>query len=207
MPTSLADIIVILHFVWIGFVLAGQLLIILGILLGWRWIRNFTFRFVHLLMILLVALESMFAVPCPLTVWERYLRGFTSSDTFHYTENDSFIAQWVGNIIFVDSSSGPGALSFLAGYLAFAALVVWSFIAAPPKLPMSPTRSVALIHLLVGLVFTATLSWHPTIGVYYPGIGLFFLLEAYLWYRLGDPRPSTRSDGDAAPVLARPDLP
>lgn len=188
----LADAVVVTHFAWIGFVILGQLLIVLGMLLRWQWIRNFPFRFVHLMMILLVALETMFAVPCPMTVWERRLRGFQPGDRFEYTEADSFIARWVGEIIFIDAESGPGAMPFFLAYLAFAGLVVWSFLAAPPRLPMSPAGFMALVHALVGVIFLGTLHW-------YPGIGLFFLMEAYVWYRLGMRRPPQAPAGGDLP--------
>ena len=51
----LADLVVIVHFAYVGFVVIGQLLILIGIVLRWQWIRNPWFRLIHLAMILIVA--------------------------------------------------------------------------------------------------------------------------------------------------------
>lgn len=194
-----ADSILALHFGWIAFVIVGQLLIMLGIVLRWRWIRNFAFRFIHLFMMVVVALESMFSVPCPMTVWERRLRGLQPGDILKYTEADSLIAQYLGNLIFVDSDSGPGAIRFVIGYVAFAALIVGSFVVAPPRLPMSPARFMALLYGCTAVLFLATFSWLPGWGVWYPGLGLFFSIEAFLWYRLGG-RKSSEGRGQESGV-------
>jgi hypothetical protein len=188
-----ADAILAMHFGWIAFVIVGQLLIMLGIVLRWRWIRNFAFRFLHLFMMVVVALESMFAVPCPMTVWERRLRGLQPGDILQYTESDSLIAQYLGNLIFVDSESGPGAIVFVTAYVSFAALIIVSFLVAPPRLPMSPARFMALLYGCIGVLFLATFSWLPGWGLWYPGLGLFFSIEAFLWYRLGGQRTEDRS--------------
>ena len=70
----LADVIGFIHFGYVGFVVIGQLLILIGIALRWRWIRNLRFRLIHLFMILVVALESLGRIMCPLTTWENELR-------------------------------------------------------------------------------------------------------------------------------------
>ena len=69
----LADIIVAIHFAYVSYVVVGELLIILGILLKWQWIRNFWFRVSHLAMIVVVALEAVVGFRCPLTTWEYLL--------------------------------------------------------------------------------------------------------------------------------------
>ena len=70
----LADLIVAMHFVYLGVAIGGQLLILVGILARWQWIRNFWFRLTHLVAISIVAFEAIMNIPCPLTVWEEQLR-------------------------------------------------------------------------------------------------------------------------------------
>src|SRR5438132_1302825 len=45
----LADVVVVLHVGYVAYVVAGQLAIWLGLLLGCRWVRNVWFRATHLL--------------------------------------------------------------------------------------------------------------------------------------------------------------
>jgi len=70
----LADLIVSIHFGFVIFVVGGLLVIILGGVLRWRFIRNFWFRVIHLAMILFVVFETLFGISCPLTDWEYELR-------------------------------------------------------------------------------------------------------------------------------------
>src|SRR2546429_3650055 len=70
----LADVVVAAHAGYVAFVILGQLLILVGWVLGWKWIRNFWFRLLHLLAIAIVAIESVATIMCPLTTLESYLR-------------------------------------------------------------------------------------------------------------------------------------
>ncbi len=169
----IADGIVTIHFVWIFYVLIGQLLILLGIALKWSWIRNFWFRFTHLTMMLIVAVESIFDIECPLTTWERQCRG----GSLRLTQNDSFIAHWLGRMIFFDNIDG-NAWQFIVGYLTFTALVIWSFWKAPPRLTMTMASFVALVHFAIGGILLTT-AWDQNRAV-----GVCFLVQAALWYGL-----------------------
>ena len=40
----LADAVLAVHFAYVAFVVLGMAAILLGIALGWRWVRNFWFR-------------------------------------------------------------------------------------------------------------------------------------------------------------------
>ncbi|MBI3918644.1 MAG: DUF2784 domain-containing protein [Betaproteobacteria bacterium] len=92
MNALLADLVLIVHFAFVLFVVGGLALILIGAAAGWQWVRNFWFRIAHLAAIAFVAVESLVGVWCPLTVWEDALRG-TGSDM-------SFIARWVRAILF-----------------------------------------------------------------------------------------------------------
>lgn len=112
----LADFILITHFVFVLFVTGGLLLIWIGAAAGWRWVRNFWFRVAHLAAICLVALEALFGIMCPLTVWEDALRG-SHAET-------SFMARWIHRVLFY---SFPEWV-FTAAYVLFAlavALTLW----------------------------------------------------------------------------------
>jgi len=70
----LADVVLVVHFAFVLFVVGGFALILAGAALGWRWVRNRTFRYSHLAAIVFVAAESLVGMACPLTHWEHVLR-------------------------------------------------------------------------------------------------------------------------------------
>lgn len=128
----LADLIVAAHLVYVLYVVLGQLLIWIGIPLGWNWIRNPWFRFTHLIMILIVALESVWNIECPLTVWERDL--VTRSGG---TPNDrSFMGRLLHDTMFFDCDFDHPA--FLYAYIGFGLVVLATFILWPPRPLKSP---------------------------------------------------------------------
>jgi len=120
----LADVIAIIHLGYVAFVILGFILIILGIILKWKWIKNLPFRITHLLAILGVACEALLGVNCPLTVLEFKLRYASNLSE----EKVSFIGTIVGSLLFYNA---PGWL-FTIIYAAFAIVVLITFIIAPP---------------------------------------------------------------------------
>jgi len=91
----LADIIAIIHLGYVIYVILGFVLILLGIILRWKWIRNLFFRITHLLAIVGVACEALLGLSCPLTVLEYRLRQASSLSekevSFIGTIIDSFL--------------------------------------------------------------------------------------------------------------------
>jgi polyferredoxin len=69
----LADVVVAVHAAYAAFVLGGFVAILLGWIVPWAWIRNFTFRICHLFCTALVAVEAFCGVTCPLTALENLL--------------------------------------------------------------------------------------------------------------------------------------
>jgi hypothetical protein len=123
----LAELVVILHATYVGFVIAGFALIVVGSMLDWVWIRNFWFRLAHLAAIGLVFVEAVGGVVCPLTTLENSLR--MSAGQYRYAGD--FLGYWAHELIFYN---GPPWVLTL-GYLSFGALVAIAFILAPPRLP------------------------------------------------------------------------
>lgn len=117
----LADLILVVHFLFVLFVVAGLPLVWTGALAGWRWVRHRGFRLAHLAAILFVAAESLAGVWCPLTLWEDALRGTA--------EDKSFVARWIHRLMYYDL---PPAV-FTAAYLLFAALVALTWWRIPPR--------------------------------------------------------------------------
>ena len=126
MRVLLADAILLLHFLFVLFVLGGLALTWLGAWRGWQWIRGFRFRLAHLAAIVFVTGESLLGVVCPLTEWEDALR--TTGTTNSMAPDKSFIARWVHQLMFF---SAPEWV-FTVLYVAFAAIVVLTFVLIPP---------------------------------------------------------------------------
>jgi len=120
----LADVIAIIHLGYVIFVILGFILIILGIILKWKWIRNLWFRIMHLAAIVGVAFEALLGVNCPLTVLEFKLRYASCLSG----KKVSFIGNIIDSILFYNA---PMWL-FTTIYTAFAIIVVITFIIAPP---------------------------------------------------------------------------
>ncbi len=122
----LADLIVIVHLLYIGFVIGGELLVLLGVPLGWGWIRNPVFRILHLLAIVLVAVDSLVGVLCPLTAWEQALRRRAGQAV---EEDISFVARLVREAMYDEFPEWV----FAAVYVAFALMVIATFVLVPPR--------------------------------------------------------------------------
>lgn len=142
--TILADAILAIHLAYVSYVVLGQILIMVGWWRGWKWIRNFWFRASHLAMIVVVALESIGGVTCPLTTWEDNLREMAGQSI----EQASFVARLMSSIMFFDCSQQEKI--FTVVYVAFALMVIATFIFIPPRRrkakddqPSSPERIVA----------------------------------------------------------------
>lgn len=121
----LADLILVLHALVAAFAVLGQVLIVLGGMLGWRAVRNVAFRITHLVLVLYVALQAWLGEACPLTVWEQALRRAAGQRAYEV----SFIEHWLSRLLFYQA---PGGV-FVAAYSAFAVLVAASWWCWPPR--------------------------------------------------------------------------
>jgi hypothetical protein len=126
MAAALADAIVAFHLCIVSFCVVGELAIIAGALLKWRWIRNPIFRVAHLGLVLYVAGEAMLGIPCPLTEWEYRLR--MAAGQLH-DRNIPFVGRLIRSVIFYDFP----AWVFVAIYVGFGALVLATLILVRPR--------------------------------------------------------------------------
>jgi hypothetical protein len=125
MPYLLAaDTVLLLHVLFVVFVVTGLILILAGKLLSWAWVRNWWFRVTHLAAIGVVVMQSWLGVICPLTTLEMYLRGKAGDATYA----GSFVAHWLESILYYRAP----AWVFAACYTAFAVIVVLSWVWVRP---------------------------------------------------------------------------
>jgi hypothetical protein len=129
-----ADLVVAFHSLYVLFAVGGEIAILAGGLLHWRWIRNMVFRLLHLVAVVFVAIEASMGIACPLTVWEYRLRSAAGQSS---EEQISFVARIIRALIFYDFPSWV----FTALYIGFGALVVLTFVLIPPRRKMRNNRS------------------------------------------------------------------
>ena len=115
----IADAILVVHALFVLFVVGGFVLILLGAR-RWSWVRNRAFRTLHLAAIAFVAAEALLGITCPLTRWEDMLRGSSAER--------SFIGRWVARLLYYDFPEWV----FVTAYCAFALAVLWAWRAIAP---------------------------------------------------------------------------
>ena len=103
----------------------GLLLILMGGLRQWSWVRNDWFRFLHMGAILVVVLQSLVGMICPLTTLEMWLRARAGDTTYE----GSFVAQWLHALLYYTAPDWV----FTLVYVVFGAAIVGAWFFVPPR--------------------------------------------------------------------------
>ena len=118
----IADLLVVVHFGIVLFIVGGLAAVWIGAALGcWPWVHNRWFRYLHLAAIGYVAIEALLGIACPLTVWEDVLRGGTRPD--------SFVGRWVRRLLYYDAPEWV----FTTAYFAWAIATLATLRLVPPR--------------------------------------------------------------------------
>ena len=117
----LADALLVLHFLVAAFIVAGLVLVWIGALAGWTWIRNPWYRYLHLAAIAFVAAEALLGNACPLTIWEDLLRGGVRPE--------SFVGRWVYRLLYYQAPEWV----FTSLYAAWALATLVTLWLVPPR--------------------------------------------------------------------------
>lgn len=120
-----ADALLLLHVLFVAFVVIGLLLVFMGKALHWRWVRNPWFRLIHLLAIAVVVFQSWIGIICPLTTLEMALR--SRAGDAHYT--GSFIAHWLETLLYYEAPMWV----FAVCYTIFGLVVIVSWFWVKPR--------------------------------------------------------------------------
>ena len=120
-----ADLILITHVLFVGFVVFGLITILLGKFLNWGWVRNPWFRLAHLAAIGVVVLQAWLGAICPLTIWEMALRERAGDAVY----SGSFIAHWLGTLLYYRLPDWV----FVVCYSLFGAFVVFAWYWVRPR--------------------------------------------------------------------------
>ncbi len=113
--TITADILMIIHLLWVIFMILG---LPLGLLL-----RSPTLRWIHFAGMTVTALIAAVGIFCPLTTWEEQLR--RAADPYFSFEG-SFLARHLGPILYPDISAA--VLRWVSvgwGVLTVVSMVLW----------------------------------------------------------------------------------
>ncbi len=115
----------LVHLIYALTIVVGFILIWIGYFAQWDWVKNFTFRMIHLVMIGIVAVESLFNIECPLTWLQEKLM---SLDRLKHG-NIPFIAGIVDKILYYKFPLWV----FNTVYIVFGVLVLATWFLIPPK--------------------------------------------------------------------------
>jgi len=121
----LADWVLLIHILFVCFVVGGILLILVGGIRQWSWVRNWWFRVVHLCCILIVVAQSWLGLVCPLTILEMKLRLQAGNELYE----GSFIQFWLERILYYEAP----AWVFVLVYTLFGSLVLVTWLRFPPR--------------------------------------------------------------------------
>ena len=121
----LADAVVVLHVAYVTVIVVGLVLILVGWWRNWKWVRNVWFRALHLTMIMVVVVEALVGIVCPLTTWEQGLRRLAGEATY----TGSFLGRWAHEVLFFELPPWV----FTTIYCLFGALVLAVCWLVPPR--------------------------------------------------------------------------
>lgn len=116
-----ADLLLLSHVLFVVFVIFGLVLILVGKLADWAWVRNRRFRVAHLAAIGIVVLQSWLGVVCPLTAWEMALRERAGEVAYSGT----FISHWLETLLYYQAPAWVFAVCYTLFGLVVAASWIW----------------------------------------------------------------------------------
>ena len=123
--TLAADALVVVHILYVAYIVVGLALILVGLRRRRNWIRNPWFRLTHLVAILIVIYEIIVKANCPLTTWEMRLRAMAGQAVNQTTFMDRLLS-------FILVADAPRWL--VSGlYFAFGLAITLVFVFAPPR--------------------------------------------------------------------------
>ncbi|GAB3285612.1 DUF2784 domain-containing protein [Parahaliea aestuarii] len=120
-----ADLVLLVHVLFVLFVVLGLALVLLGGLRKWEWVRNPWFRLAHLAAIGVVVLQAWLGQLCPLTHLEVALRQQAGDAAY----TGAFIAHYLERVLYFQAPQWV----FVAAYTLFALLVVAAWYGVRPR--------------------------------------------------------------------------
>ncbi|MGS1117736.1 DUF2784 domain-containing protein [Castellaniella sp. UC4442_H9] len=112
-----ATVILALHLAVIAFNAAGCILVPVGALRGWRWVRVFWWRMAHLASLAIVALQALLGRVCFLTTWQADLSGSGRTQPL--------IAGWINHLFYLPLPLWVFSAAYVVMFAYVVGLWVW----------------------------------------------------------------------------------
>jgi len=128
-----ADSVLLVHALFVAFVVFGLVLILAGRSMSWAWVRNPWFRLAHGAGIAIVVAQAWLGIICPLTTLEMALRERAGKVVYA----GSFMAHWLEELLYYQAPQWV----FVVAYTVFGALVAASLLWVRPRGFSSKTRA------------------------------------------------------------------
>jgi hypothetical protein len=123
-----ADAVILIHFLWIGFVILGFPVAL--------YFNSAKWRLIHLVTVILMILMQVTRTICPLTYLEAWLKSSGSEKDVY---PGAFIAEWVERLIYVEDMTLEKVMYATMAYLALILLSFWFRPLTRKKAPGSPS--------------------------------------------------------------------
>lgn len=121
----LADAVLAVHVGIAAFVVGMTLALLVGGPRGWRWVRRRRLRWLHVALVVVIALQAWLGRLCPLTIWEQWLRTRAGQQAY----SESFVAHWLSRLLFFEAPWW----TFVAAYSVLALVVAGAWYWWPPR--------------------------------------------------------------------------
>lgn len=125
LAAALADAVLAVHVGIAAFVIGMTLALPVGGPRGWRWVRRRWLRWLHVALVLGIALQAWLGRLCPLTIWEQWLRTRAGQQAY----SESFVAHWLSRLLFFEAPWW----TFVAAYSVLALVVAGAWYWWPPR--------------------------------------------------------------------------
>lgn len=109
-----ADVVILIHFLWIGFVILGFPVAL--------YFNSAKWRLIHVAAVILMIAMQLTRTICPLTYLEAWLKSGGSANSVY---PGAFIAEWVERLIYVEDVTLEKIMYATMAYFALILLSFW----------------------------------------------------------------------------------
>jgi hypothetical protein len=120
---TLATVVLVVHLVIVAFNVGWLALVPVGGVLGWRWVRLYWLRLLHVLSLAVVALQALFGRACFLTIWQFALQSGGGQD-----EPAPMLATWINRLLYWPLPHWVFVVAYVAVFLY--TILLWRWV--PP---------------------------------------------------------------------------
>ena len=124
---TLATAILVVHLAIVAFNVGGLVLVPVGGWLGWRWVRLYWLRLLHVLSLAIVALQALYGRACILTIWQVDVARSGAG------EAPPMIATWINRLLYWPLPHWVFVAAYVAVFVYV--LLLWRWV--PPQRPLT----------------------------------------------------------------------